>query len=99
MRLPFDALAEYVGPVLGLTRKHACVHPTSLYGSIGARRQHEIAYSPARAVAVALNISTRTAQRWERDGLSLDQAERVATLLGVTPWDIWFSAYAEAVEI
>lgn len=72
-RLPFDALAIFVGAVMPAA--------PSTHGSVYL--------SPIRAVAVVCEVSERTVRDWHRNGLRPIVAERVAHRLGAHPVDVW----------
>lgn len=100
-RLPFEALAAYVGPVYSpKTASPGYCSRVFAYTHRNGRRIDWLPLCPARAVAVALGDTPawrRAAHRWALDGLTVRTADRVAELLCCTPWDIWGPAYAEFV--
>ena len=54
------------------------------------------AYVARRGPAKSLGLPERSWWRWRSKGrLAIDQAEDIADLLGVHPFDIWGSAYYE----
>ena len=84
MRLPFGPVERRVG----LARR-----PVDDFAEGGIRE-----YGTCRSCAEQLGVTMRTVIRYRKDGLSLDQADRVAFALGLHPFDLWASDYYALVD-
>ena len=46
-------------------------------------------HPPVTVLAARLGVATRTISRWRHNGLTDDQADRAAVMLGYHPLNVW----------
>lgn len=67
----------------------------------GTRSGRHVDFGPlddasASVLADRYRTSTRSIQRWRRDGIPLCSAERLAELMGLHPLELWPDLYSDA---
>lgn len=62
------------------------------------RMDIEMMIGTERQVADLIGVAPRTCYRWKRNGVPLDDADRIAVALGMHPFAIWGEAWAEMID-